>query len=620
MPSSTFLGATRARGESLFRVWAPEAQAVEVVFEASQQPALALQRESDGYFSGATSAPVSLYKYRVDDTGPWPDPCSRFQPQGVHGPSMIVDPAAFKWSDAQWRGVPQLRGHIIYELHIGTFTPAGTFDAAIDKLPYLRELGITMLEVMPVAQCPGRWNWGYDGVQLFAPNHMYGDHEALKRFVDRAHALGLAVILDVVYNHLGPDGNYLRCFSPHYFSTRHKTEWGEALNLDGEQAQGTRDFILGNARYWLGEFHLDGLRLDATQSIFDDSQPHILEELARAAREAAQPRSIVVISENEPQHAQQLLPPEQGGCGLDAMWNDDFHHAANVALTGTRDGYFGDYTGRAQEFVSCVRRGFLYQGQWYPWQKKTRGAAVRGLPAWSTIVFLQNHDQVGNTFLGDRIHASAAPGRYRALMALTLLGPQTPMLFMGQEFAASARFMFFADHHEELAALVHTGRREFLSQFRAYADEETQQRVPAPHAESTFVESKLDWSEVESNAEALAFHRDLLQLRACDPVISPQDLAKIDGATLSEQAFVLRWSDAEHGDRLLVINLDRELPLAPPSEPLLAPSRGTTWQLLWSSEEPRYGGHGVVLPVADSGLGEWRLSAQSAVLLVEGEV
>jgi len=618
MPSPSLLGAVRARGESLFRVWAPQARAVEVVFEDSPQQPLTLERESSGYFGGATSAPVSLYKYRVDGTGPWPDPCSRFQPQGVHGPSLIVDPAAFKWSDAKWRGA-RLAGQVIYEMHIGTFTPEGTFDAAVAKLPYLRELGITMLEVMPVAECPGRWNWGYDGVQLFAPYHMYGDHDALKRLVDRAHALGLAVILDVVYNHLGPDGNYLKCFSPHYFSTRHKTEWGEALNLDDEQAQGTRDFVLGNARYWLSEFHLDGLRLDATQSIFDDSRPHILEELARAAREAAQPRSIVVISENEPQHAQQLLPPERGGYGLDAMWNDDFHHAAKVALTGTRDGYFGDYTGRAQEFVSCVRRGFLYQGQWYPWQKKPRGQAAPGLPACSSIVFLQNHDQVGNTFLGDRAHANAAPGRYRALMALTLLGPQTPMLFMGQEFAASTRFMFFADHHAELAVLVHKGRLEFLSQFRAYADAAAQDLVPAPHDEATFTGSKLDWSEAEHNVEALAFHRDLIQLRACDPVISQQDGSKIDGATLSEQAFVLRWFDAEHGDRLLIVNLDRELPLTPPSEPLLAPTYGANWQLLWSSEDPRYGGHGVTPPVADDGHGDWRLPAQSAVLLVEGQ-
>jgi maltooligosyltrehalose trehalohydrolase len=618
MPSPSFLGAIRVRGEALFRVWAPQARAVEVVFEDASQPSLALKRDADGYFNGATSARVSLYKYRVDGTGPWPDPCSRFQPQGVHGPSLIVDPAAFKWSDAQWRGV-QLPGQIIYELHIGTFTPEGTFDAAIGKLRYLRELGVTMIEVMPVAECPGRWNWGYDGVQLFAPYHVYGDPDALKRFVDRAHAIGLAVILDVVYNHLGPDGNYLKCFSPHYFSTRHHTEWGEALNLDGDHAQGTRDFILGNAGYWLSEFHLDGLRLDATQSIFDDSRPHILEELARTAREAAQPRSIVVISENEPQHAQQLLPTSQGGFGLDAMWNDDFHHAAKVALTGTRDGYFGDYTGRAQEFISCVRRGFLYQGQYYPWQKKPRGQAAPGLPAWTSIVFLQNHDQVGNTFHGDRVHANAAPGRYRALMALTLLGPQTPMLFMGQEFAASARFMFFADHHEELAALVHKGRREFLSQFRAYEDEATQQLVPAPHDEATFVDSKLDWNEAKDHAEVLAFHRDLLQLRACDPVISQQDVTKIDGATLSEHAFVLRWFDDEHGDRLLVVNLDRELPLAAPSEPLLAPTYGATWQLLWSSEDPRYGGYGVAMPVGDAGLGEWRLPAQSAVLLVEGE-
>jgi maltooligosyltrehalose trehalohydrolase len=410
MPSPSLLGAVRARGETLFRVWAPQARAVEVVFEESQERPLALKRDSDGYFTGATSAGVSLYKYRVDGTGPWPDPCSRFQPQGVHGPSLIVDPTAFKWSDAQWRGV-RLPGQVIYELHIGTFTPEGTFDAAAEKLRYLRELGITMIEVMPVAECPGRWNWGYDGVQLFAPYHVYGDHEALKRFVDRAHALGLAVILDVVYNHLGPDGNYLKCFSPHYFSTRHKTEWGEALNLDDELAQGTRDFILGNVRHWLEEFHLDGLRLDATQSIFDDSSPHILQEITRVARDSAQPRSIVVISENEPQQAQQLLPPERGGFGLDGMWNDDFHHAAKVALTGTRDGYFSDYTGRAQEFVACVRRGFLYQGQWYPWQKKTRGQAAHGVPPWALITFLQNHDQVGNTFLGDRVHAEAAPGR-----------------------------------------------------------------------------------------------------------------------------------------------------------------------------------------------------------------
>jgi len=424
------------------------------------------------------------------------------------------------------------------------------------------------------------------------------------------------VILDVVYNHLGPDGNYLRCFSPHYFSKRYSTEWGEALNFDDEHREGARDFILGNVRYWASEFHVDGFRLDATQSIFDCSEPHILAELTRTAHAAAAPRKVVVISENEPEHAQQLLPPEEGGFGFDAMWNDDFHHAARVALTGIRDGYFSDYKGTPQEFISSVLRGFLYQGQWYAWQKQARGSPPRRqLPAKSSVVYLQNHDQVGNTFLGERLHAMAAPARYRALLAVTLLAPQTPMLFMGQEFAASNRFTFFADHNEELGALVHKGRRKFLAQFRAYADEAVQKLVPDPRAEATFKSSKLDWREAETHADALALHRDLLRLRAQDPLISQQDVTKLAGATLSEHAFALRWQDSQHGDRLLVVNLDRELHVDSPSEPLLVPPYGVQWVLVWSSEDPRYGGHGTAVPVEQGGRGPWRLAAQSAVLL-----
>jgi maltooligosyltrehalose trehalohydrolase len=608
------LGATSSRGEAFFRVWAPQARSVEVVFESTSTQALPLQRQPDGYFSAAVRTGEALYRYRVDGEGPWPDPCSRFQPQGVHGPSMIIDADAFEWTDAGWRGT-RIEGQVIYELHIGAFTPEGTFDAASQKLAYLRDLGVTMLEIMPVAECAGRWNWGYDGVQLYAPYHVYGDHDAFKRFVDRAHAHGLAVILDVVYNHLGPDGNYLKCYSPHYFSNRYKTEWGEALNFDADYCVGARDFVLDNARYWLREFHLDGFRLDATQSIFDSSEPHILAQLTQTAREAAKPRDIVIIAENEPQQSEQLLPTEHGGFGLDAMWNDDFHHAATVALTGSRDGYYNDYTGRAQEFISCVRRGFLYQGQWYQWQKQPRGTLFRDLPASACVVFLQNHDQVGNTFLGDRVHTTTAPARYRALMALTLLGPQTPMLFMGQEFAASTRFMFFADHQPELARLVHRGRREFISQFRAYADAAVQALIADPHAETTFTDSKLRWDEAQQHAHAVQFHRELLRLRAQDPVICRQDASSIDGATLSEHAFVLRWFDDEHGDRLLLVNLDREFSPAPASEPLLAPSRDGGWRLVWSSEDPRYGGHGVASPISADGRGEWRLSGQSASLL-----
>lgn len=613
-PDPELLGAVFLDGVARFRVWAPQAGSVEVVFEDGDAQPLSLTRETSGYFSGSTVTAARLYKYRVDDTGPWPDPCSRFQPQGVHGPSMLVDPSAFAWTDTNWRGV-EIERQIIYELHIGTFTSEGTFDAAASKLEYLRDLGVTVLEIMPVAECPGRWNWGYDGVQIYAPYHMYGDHEALKRLVDRAHALGLAVILDVVYNHVGPDGNYLHCFSPHYFSERYRTDWGEPFNFDDEHNAGVREFIIGNACYWLREFHLDGFRLDATQSIFDASKTHVLAELAQRARAAAQPRRIIIVAENEPQCSEQLLPVVAGGFGFDAMWNDDFHHSARVALTGVRDGYFHDYTGRAQEFVSCVRRGFLYQGQWYEWQKKGRGSPLRDRGACACIVFLQNHDQVGNTATGVRIHVSCAPPKLRAMTALTLLGPQTPMLFMGQEFGASTPFTFLADHTEKLARLVHGGRREFVAQFQSYADARLQALIPDPSAERTFLDSKLDWSECERNRAMLDLHRDLLRLRAHDPVISRQDWSAIDGATLSEHSFVLRWFDSDHGDRLLIVNLGTETSPASIAEPLLAPPPGNGWQVLWHSEAPEYGGLGSFDPVADHGRGAWRLQAQSAVLL-----
>ncbi|MFC4314823.1 malto-oligosyltrehalose trehalohydrolase [Steroidobacter flavus] len=614
-PPPELLGAVCTDDTAQFRVWAPEARRIDVIFEDGVHEPFPLTRDDGGYFSGATRTSARLYKYRVDDTGPWPDPCSRFQPHGVHGPSLLVDPDAFQWSDASWRGVG-IERQVIYELHIGTFTPEGTFDAAATKLEYLRDLGVTVLEIMPIAECPGRWNWGYDGVQIYAPYHVYGDREALQRFVDRAHSLGLAVILDVVYNHLGPDGNYLGHFSPYYFSKRYRTEWGEPFNLDGEHNAGAREFLIGNACYWLREFHFDGFRLDATQSIFDASKTHLLAELTQRARAVTQPRRILFIAENEPQCSEHLLPVNAGGLGMDAMWNDDFHHSARVALTGSRDGYFHDYSGRAQELLSCVRRGFLYQGQWYGWQKKSRGAPLHDREAAACVIFLQNHDQVGNTATGLRIHSNAAPSSYRALVTLMLLAPQTPMLFMGQEFGASTTFTFFADHTEKLSHQVHAGRRQFLGQFRAYADPRLQASIADPRAERTFLESKLDWSECERNPPLLRLHRDLLRLRANDPTISRQNVAAIEGATLSEHSFALRWFDADHGDRLLIVNLGHELSNGSIAEPLLAPPRGSGWQVLWNSEAPEYGGLGGFEPVAEHGRGAWRIQAQCAVLLV----
>ncbi len=605
------VGAVPTERGARFRVWAPSAQRVSLVIESG--PEVRLDAERDGYFSASVEGvrPGTRYRYRLDDRGPYPDPCSRFQPDGPHGPSMLVDPDRYRWHDAQWRGIG-MQGQVIYELHIGTFTREGSFDAAIRELEHLQALGITVVELMPVCEFPGRWNWGYDGVNLYAPYHGYGDYDALKRFVDAAHGIGLAVILDVVYNHLGPDGNYLACYAPAYFTDRYENEWGDAINFDGPESGPVRDYFVDNAVYWITEFHLDGLRLDATQSIHDASRRHVLAELTERTRVAARPRSIILVAENEPQDIRCLVPVEQGGFGLDAMWNDDFHHAARVALTGAHDGYYHDYRGRAQGFVSALKRGFLYQGQFYDWQKKARGSPVTGQPAWAFVHFIQNHDQVANTLHGARLHRLTSPGRYRAMTAVTLLGPETPMLFMGQEFGASAPFTFFADHCEALGSRIHTGRREFLRQFEAYATPDAQAKVPDPCAPETFQAAKVDLGEREAHAELYALHKELLQLRRTDPVIAQQRRAALDGAVLSEHAFVVRWFDTEHGDRLLVVNLGEQLDLTPTPEPLLAPPAGADWELVWSSDEPRYGGLGVIGPLTEEW---WRVPSDSAALL-----
>jgi maltooligosyltrehalose trehalohydrolase len=596
-----------------FSVWAPAAQRVVVVLQSPMPGEHELDLVGDGYFSGFVQgvAAGARYRFRLDGDGLFPDPCSRFQPEGPDGPSLVVDPRRFAWTDAEWRGI-DMRGQVLYELHVGAFTREGTFDAAAADIANLRELGVTVLELMPVAEFPGKHNWGYDGVGLFAPFHGYGDEHALRRFVDAAHALGIAVILDVVYNHVGPHSNYLDRFSPSYFTDRHENEWGAALNFDGPDSGAVRAHFVRNAAYWISEFHLDGLRLDATQSIHDQTRPHVLAEVAAAARAAARDRRIILVAENEPQNVACLLPPEAGGYGLDAMWNDDFHHSARVALTGRRDGYFHDHRGSAQEFVAAAKRGFLFQGQRYDWQQQPRGTPVLDRPAWSMIVFTQNHDQVANTLDGRRLHTIAAPARLRAMVALTLLCPQTPMLFMGEEFAASAPFTFFADPCAGEGSQVWAGRREFLSQFDHYDSPDAQAIVPDPCAASTFLAAKLDRSEREKHAHVYSLYRDLLRIRRSDPVISAQRADRLDGAVLAPRAFVLRFFDAEYGDRLLAVNLGTDLDVPSVPEPLLAPPAGARWVLDWSSEHTRYGGLGVLDPCRDSG---WRLPSDSATLM-----
>ncbi len=586
------IGSEVSSGGVHFRVWAPQRKTVQVVF-GPELRSVTLQPNGVGFFVGfAEEAKAgTLYKYRLDGEDMYPDPASRFQPEGPHGWSQVVDPYSFQWSDKHWPGI-RIKGQVIYEMHVGTFSKEGTWASAVEQLSQLAELGITVLEVMPVSEFPGRFGWGYDGVQLFAPSRLYGQPDDFRRFVNEAHMLGLGVILDVVYNHFGPDGNYLTKFYPHFSSAAHTTDWGEAINFDGEGSESVREFYLSNVRYWIEEFHLDGFRLDATQDIHDASNEHILRAITREARLRAMPREVIVIAENEPQNTKLVRSPEKGGYGLDALWNDDFHHSAMVALTGHNQAYYSDYRGAPQEFISSVKYGFLFQGQRYKWQRKRRGTASLDLPPAASITMLQNHDQVANSAFGLRCHALTDPGRYRAMTALLLLAPGTPLLFQGQEFAAASPFLFFADHKADIAELVRRGRIEFLGQFPSLATPELLRFVADPTDASTFERSKLDSASRNPDNPAWRMHHDLIKLRREDPAFQAQEKGALDGAVLGTDAFVLRFFGGTDGDRLVLINFGLDLHLDSSPEPLLAPPEDAEWKLLWSSESPAYGGEG----------------------------
>ncbi len=585
------IGAEFLAGEGVdFRVWAPDRKSVGVVIDGSDTP---LERESGGYFRGFVRkiGAGTRYRFRLDgNRETFPDPASRFQPDGPHGPSEVVDPKAYRWRN-DGRGGIDPRDLIIYEMHIGTFTREGTWRAAAENLAPIAEIGINLIEVMPVNEFPGRFGWGYDGVDLWAPTRLYGSPDDFRAFVDTAHALNLGVILDVVYNHFGPDGCYLKEFAAGFF-TDESNEWGQAINFE---VAGVREFFSENAGYWIDEFHLDGLRLDATQSIHDRSPENIMALIQRRAREAAGERRIFIVAENEPQDAGIIRK-----YGIDALWNDDWHHAATVAITGRREAYYTDYCGQAQEFVSLAKHGFLFQGQRYSWQKLRRGTPSLDLAPEKLVCFLQNHDQVANSATGGRIQELTSPGRIRALTALLLLGPNTPMLFQGQEFAASAPFLYFADHKPELAAAVAKGRKEFMQQFRSVVEK----NLALPHDRATFDRSKLDHAERGRHSQWLALHRDLIRLRR------QLQREKVDGAMLGDRAFVLRFDDAW----LLLVNLESAFALEVAPEPLLAPPQECRWEMLWSSESPGYGGSGTPpLEVDDDP--SWRIPGEAAVVL-----
>jgi maltooligosyltrehalose trehalohydrolase len=609
---------TLISGQVSFRIWAPKRRrcTLELRRAADFDTAINIEMtaESGGYFSciAPVAKPGMRYGFRLDAGDQlFPDPASRFQPDGPAKPSQIVDPGAFSWSDDSWAGVKP-HGQVLYEMHIGTFTPEGTWSAAARELEELARIGITVVELMPAAEFHGKFGWGYDGVLLFAPFHHYGEPDDFRRFVDQAHALGLGVILDVVFNHFGICDNYIYEFSDHYKSSRYSNEWADAINFDGEHSAAVRDFFIANARYWIEEFHLDGYRFDAIQAVFDASTPHILSDVTMAAREAAAGRDLYLIAENELQDARTVTATASAGFGMNAVWNDDFHHAARVCTTGRNPAYYSDYRGNSQEFISAIKRGYLYQGQRSGWQKKPRGTSTLGLVATNFVSFLQNHDQVANSASGERLHQLTSPGKYRAITALWLLAPQTPLIFQGQEFAASTPFLYFADYTGELAEAVTSGRGKFLKQFRTLASPKAQSRLPKPTAFETFARSKLDFAERETHAAAYALHFDLLKLRRDDAVFSRQRADRLDGAVINADCFILRFFSDDGDDRLLIVNFGCDLEYSTAPEPLLAPPADRAWKMLWNSEDVRYGGHGECSLEVDDG---WFFPGESLCVL-----
>jgi maltooligosyltrehalose trehalohydrolase len=546
---------------------------------------LAMRKEETGYYS--VTDPLSnadtLYKFRIDGNL-YPDMASRFQPAGAHGASQVIDPLGFKWTDGGWEA-PDVEALVIYELHVGTFTKEGTFEAIIERLHHLSRLGVTAIELMPVADFAGERNWGYDGVYLYAPAHAYGNPDQLRALVNAAHETGLGVILDVVYNHLGPDGNYLGNYSEKYFNPKHHTPWGAAFNLDDQDAEPVRKLFGENPPYWMREFHIDGFRLDATHAIPDESPEHLIQEIT----ESVQAKGGIVICEDPRNERKLILPREQGGYGCDAVWADDFHHVVRVQMTGENEGYMGYFKGTMEELVKTLREGWLFTGEL---QKDgiLRGSKGIDLQPEHFVHCISNHDQVGNRAFGDRLNRIISPEAYRAASALLLTTPYTPMIFMGQEWAASTPFLYFTDHHEELGRGVTEGRRKEFAEFSEFRDAAVRDRIPDPQAVRTFEDSKLSWDEVAltPNAEVLRLYSNFLLFRRQRLKNRHRGSWTLD--QVSSSTIVLRFQNRDDGDILILAQLISNE--AQVSLDQIAASPGKTWKFAMSSNESIYGGSG----------------------------
>jgi malto-oligosyltrehalose trehalohydrolase len=516
-----------------FRLWAPGARQVDLSFEGQFLP---LSAKGDGWFElvHPKAKAGGRYCYRIDGRHEVPDPASRFQPRDAEGPSEVIDPGAFDWQDAGWQGMPWTQA-VIYELHVGAFSSRGAFSGVAEKLPYLRELGVTALELMPLADFCGRRNWGYDGVLPYAPDSRYGRPEALKALVQAAHQAGLMVFLDVVYNHFGPKGNFLHLYAPQFFTERHKTPWGAAIDF-GQRA--VRDYFIHNALYWLEEYHFDGLRFDAVHAIRDDSQVHILEELGEKIRERFRDeRHVHLVLENDANQARFLGPGK-----YDAQWNDDSHHGYHVLATGESDGYYAAYADApARHLARCLAEGFAYQGEVSPFSEEPRGEPSAHLPPACFVDFMQNHDQVGNRAHGERLASLSEAEKLRTLTSILLLAPSPPMLFMGEEWGCKQPFLYFCDFAGELGEAIRKGRRDEFARFAAFADAKARARIPDPLAEQTFKRSVLRWKDARSaeGRDWLSHYRGLLAIRKDEIASRPFGPGRY--RMLSERAFEVGW-------------------------------------------------------------------------------
>ena len=583
-------GALPVRGGVRFRVWAPSASRLTLVLHDGraaghhEMPRDA-QGVSDAIIEGAGAG--DRYGYRVDSGDVRPDPASRFQPDGVHGLSQVIDPRAFTWTDDRWRNRPP-GDRILYELHVGTFTTEGTFAAATRKLEALRDTGVTVLEIMPVADFAGSRNWGYDGVCLFAPSRAYGHPDDLRRLVDRAHHLGLAVVFDVVYNHLGPEGAYLTQFNKDYFTSQHPTPWGQCVNLDGPCSRMVRRFIVENAVHWIDEYHADGLRLDATHALVEADNGAILREIVTHAR-AATPRRVFIDAEDHRNLASMLDDPGHGGWGLDGVWADDFHHVMRRLLNGDRHSYYADFAGTTSELATTIQRGWLFTGQRSPRRQATRGTDPSAIPMDRFIVCLQNHDQIGNRPRGDRLNDVVSPESWRAASVVLLSVPMTPLIFMGQEWAASTPFQFFTDLEPGLGVHVTEGRRREFAEFPEFGDPAGGATIPDPQAASTFEASRLRWDErrVAPHSFVLSLYRTLMMLRLDHPALGASAELQGDALALDDDTIAMR---REQGDDVfwIVARFRTAGTASLEHATSLRDRMDSSWRVLLTTEDPLF--------------------------------